>query len=230
MSFLGADVPAVAQPALYQNVLDILREMITSGRLAQGEHLKETELAAALGVSRGPVREAFVQLANEGYIELRRHRGAYVRSLTRADIEEVYSLRLALERLAMSRAATRMSPDLTAAMDSVLDRMMSVPENYTPQEAVDLDLAFHDLVYVAADHERLMRSWQFIRSQVAFFLNVRNVGEHDFLEVGFPEHKVLRDVLVAGDPAAADTAVIAHMDGAYRRLLAQTDDSPSRET
>jgi DNA-binding GntR family transcriptional regulator len=220
MSFPTGDLPVAVQPALYQNVLDILREMITRGRLAPGAHLKEAELAAGLGVSRGPVREAFAQLANEGYIELRRHRGAYVRTLNRADIEEVYSLRLALERLAMTRAASRITPEKLAAMDDVLARMRAVTNDYAPEDAVELDLEFHDVVYAAADHQRLARSWQFIRSQVAFFLHTRNVTDHDFLEVGYSEHKALRDVLASGDPGAAARAVTDHMDGAYHRLLA----------
>jgi DNA-binding GntR family transcriptional regulator len=225
MSFLTNGMPPVTQPALSQNVLDILREMITRGGLAQGDHLKEVELAAALGVSRGPVREAFAHLANEGYIELRRHRGAYVRTLTRADIEEVYSLRLALERLAMTRASTRMTAARLASMDRVLEQMLEVKADYAPEEVVELDLAFHDLVYAAADHERLVRSWQFIRGQVAFFLHARNVTDHDFLEVGYAEHKALREVLAAGSPSAAAQAMTEHMNGAFRRLVAAQEPS-----
>jgi DNA-binding GntR family transcriptional regulator len=230
MSFFTENIPAAAQPALSQNVLGILRDMITRGRLAQGDHLKEAELAAALGVSRGPVREAFAQLANEGYIELRRHRGAYVRTLNRADIEEVYSLRLALERLAMMRASTRMTTERLAAMDRVLERMLAVPADYSPEQAVELDLAFHDLVYAAAEHQRLMRSWQFIRSQVAFFLNARNVTEHDFLDVGYSEHKALRDVLAAGDSTNAASAITEHMNGAFRRLMVAQPESAATDT
>ena len=221
MTFSSLSVPLAAQPALSHNVVDVLRDMISHGQLAQGEHLKEAEIATALGVSRGPVREAFTQLANEGYVELRRHRGAFVVTLTRHDIDEVYSLRLALERLAIERAATRMTPELFAQMDSILERIQQVDEGYSPNEAVQLDLEFHDLLYEAADHQRLKRSWEFIRSQVEFFLHARNVSRHDFLEVGYLQHREIRDVLASGDPEQAGTLIEGHLNLAYSMLLAE---------
>jgi DNA-binding GntR family transcriptional regulator len=217
---LPKTVALQAQPALSKNVVDVLRDMIATGQLEQGEHLKENEIALALGVSRGPVREALTQLANEGYIELRRHRGAFVTTLTRRDIHEVYTLRLALERLAMRRAATRMTSEQLAALDSVLETMKKVPKDFTVHQAVELDLVFHDLVFEAADHGRLLRSWQFIRSQVAFFLYARNSSHPDFGQVGYDEHKEIRDVLAAGDPEAAAAAIVDHVTGSYERLLA----------
>jgi DNA-binding GntR family transcriptional regulator len=217
-----------AQPALSKSVVDALRDLIATGQLEQGEHLKENEIATALGVSRGPVREALTQLANEGYIELRRHRGAFVTTLTRRDIDEVYTLRLALERLAMRRAATRMTADQLAGLDRVLETMKKVPRNFTVHQAVELDLVFHDLVFQAADHGRLLRSWQFVRSQVSFFLYARNSAHPDFRQVGYDEHKEIRDVLAAGDPEAAAAAIVDHVNGSYERLLAdhpEDDDS-----
>jgi DNA-binding GntR family transcriptional regulator len=215
------------QPALSKNVVDILREMITNGTLAAGEHLKEAEIAETLGVSRGPVREALAQLENEGHVELRRHRGAFVSRLTRRDVHEVYSLRLALERLAVERAATHMTADQLAQLDDVLERMRLVTEDYTPEQAVELSLAFHDLVYEAADHARLSRSWLFIRSHVAFFLHTRNAHHHDFLDVGYKEHKLIRDVLAAGDAAKAVSLIEEHIQGPYTYLLA---DLPEDDT
>jgi DNA-binding GntR family transcriptional regulator len=219
MSFSNL-IPAMPeQPALSRNVVEVLKGMIGRGTLAQGAHLKETEIAAALGVSRGPVREAFAQLATEGYVELRRHKGAYVRTLTRRDIEEVYSLRLALERLAVTRACTLMTSEQLDEMDEVLSRMAGVSEDYSPQDAVVLDLAFHDIIYAAAGHQRLDQAWLSLRSQVEFFLNARNISHRDFLEVGHAEHKLIRDVLAAGDPATASAAIEDHLNGAYHRLL-----------
>jgi DNA-binding GntR family transcriptional regulator len=205
--------------ALSRTVTDALREMIVRGGYQPDQHVKESDVAAALGVSRGPVREAFVQLEAEGFLELRRHRGAFVVSLTHHDIEEVHSLRLALERLAIQRAATRITPEQLAALDAVLLRMKRVKKSYTPEEAVDLDLAFHDIVFEAADHQRLRRSWEFVRSQVAFFLHTRNTQFRDFVEVGHSEHLELRDILAGGDQALAAAAIEDHVTGSYERLM-----------
>lgn len=219
-------LPPAVNPALAETVVETLRETIVAGGLAPGEHLREAELAAALQVSRGPVREALTQLEREGLVLLRRHRGAEVVRLSPSDAEEVYTLRLALERLAAERAASRATPDHFAALDEVLAQMAELRDDYEPKEAATLDLAFHDIVYRAAGHERLQRSWRLIRSQVYVFLYSRNVVRHDFGEIAFAEHTEIRQVLATGDAVASVQAIETHLDGAYRRLIGTYPPTP----
>lgn len=210
--------PLHAQPALGDLVTDVLRDMITSGQFEPGQHLKEAELAEALKVSRGPIRQALSRLAVEGHVELRRHRGAFVSTLTKADVEEVHTLRGAIERLAAARACTRMGTDGFAQMDEVLERMKEVDTTIDPESAVTLDLQFHDIIYAFCDHQRVQRVWDSIRGQVTVFLRARNVSFPDFAEVGYSEHFELRNALALGDPTAARAAVEKHISGAYERL------------
>ncbi len=214
----GLVLPQTAQPSLSAVVLKVLREMISQGHFQPGEHLKEAELAAALKVSRGPVREALTQLEAEGHVELRRHRGAFVSTLTRVDVEEVHTLRAAIERLAAERACLRMGVTEFAAMDAVLTDMLAATADVTPEEAVRMDLQFHDIIYAACNHQRVQRIWTSIRSQVSFFLHTRNVNFPDFVAVGHSEHFELRNALSLADPAAARDAVDKHLSGAYERL------------
>ncbi|SEE78324.1 GntR family transcriptional regulator [Ruania alba] len=204
--------------SLSEHVVQILREKMASGELAPGARLREAEIAEALDVSRGPVREALALLEAEGQVEIKRHRGAFVSILTQRDVDEVHTLRTAVETLAGERAATRLTAAHLAELDRVLEEMKSTSGAVQPEEAVALDLAFHDVIYDAADHVRLLRVWTSIRSQVAFFLHTRNINFPDFPTVGYPEHKELRDILASGDPAAAREAVADHMRGAYSRL------------
>jgi DNA-binding GntR family transcriptional regulator len=219
----GAGSLSALSPALASNVVDILRQQIISGRIAQGEHLVEAELAQAIGVSRGPVRQALTQLEHEGFVELRRHRGAFARRLTRDDVEELYTLRLAIERLAMERAVLRLGVEHERRMSAILDEMAGVRAGYDPGRVVELDLAFHDVVYDAAEHGRLRRTWNSLRPQVAFFLSVRNDRYRDFVEVGHSEHEQLLDVLRAGDVERVDAAIEKHMSGSYHRLLREAE-------
>lgn len=220
---------AVGPPrtSLADYVLEVLREQIATGELAPGAHLRETELAERLDVSRGPIREALAMLKIEGTIELRRHRGAFVSILTSEDVEEVHSLRESIEVLAARRAATRITPAQVARLDEILDLMKVTSGAVEPQEAVRLDLAFHDVIYDAADHLRLRRVWTSIRSQVFFFLYTRNLNFPDFPTVGFPEHNELRDAVCGGDPERAGRATAAHLSGAYTRL--RQLDLPTRQ-
>src|SRR4030088_2009836 len=97
-----------------------LRQAILEGEYAPGERLREVDIAARHQVSRGPVREALLQLEQEGLVLLRRNRGAIVARLSRADLEEVYSLRLALERLAVARAVHHGTDADFSELDPVL--------------------------------------------------------------------------------------------------------------
>lgn len=204
--------------SLTDYVLEVLRERLATGELQPGDHLAEPELAEDLQVSRGPVREALLRLQAEGQIEIRRHKGAFVSVLTTQDVEEVHTLREAIEQLAAERAATRLTDDHIAQLDQILEAMKVTSGSVEPQEAVHLDLSFHDVIYEAADHLRLVRAWGSIRSQVSFFLYTRNVNFPDFPTVGFPEHKELRDALCSGDPDVARAATADHLRGAYTRL------------
>jgi DNA-binding GntR family transcriptional regulator len=206
-------------PALSATVVPAIRRMIMTGTLAQGQHLREAELAAALGMSRGPVREALVELAREGLVVLRRHRGAQVITLTAEDAEEVYTLRVALERLAVARSVDRLTDEHLREMDEVLDRMRELGPDYAPDVAVELDLAFHDVLVRAAAHHRLDRAWAQIRGQIAMFLRARHLARSDFHEIAYPEHRAVRDIVAAGDPAPAVAAIEQHLVGAYERLV-----------
>ncbi|TCC44420.1 GntR family transcriptional regulator [Kribbella capetownensis] len=210
---------AERSPALWATVVPALRQMIVSGALAPGAHLPEGELAAALEMSRGPIREALIELEREGLVVLRRHRGAQVIALTDEDIEEIYTLRLSLEQLAITRALPRLTDEHLATMDDVLEQMRALGPDYEPQTALDLDFAFHDVLYQAAAHSRLDRAWQQIRSQVAMLLHSRHVARRDFHEIAYAEHKAIRDIITSGDTTAATEAINHHLTGAYHRLI-----------
>lgn len=223
-------IETAPSPALAATVTPAIRRMITSGVLVQGEHLREAELASALGMSRGPVREALVELEREGLIVLRRYRGAQVITLTSEDAEEVYTLRLALERLAIERALPRVTDAHLAEMDGVLDQMRQLAPGYSPELAVDLDMTFHDVLFRAAGHSRLDRSWQQVRSQVAMFLHARHLAQRDFHEIAYPEHKGIRDIVAGGDLDASLEVIEKHLVGAYQRLVeAQPAGEPTGE-
>jgi DNA-binding GntR family transcriptional regulator len=214
----GVVPPLPSQRALGDLVTDVLRSMITEGKVQPGQHLKESVLADALKVSRGPIRQALARLEMEGHVELRRHRGAFVSTLTATSVEEVHTLRGAIERLAAGRACTRMAGAGFAEMDAVLSQMRQVDTRIDPEDAVVLDLRFHDIIYAYCDHSWVQRVWASIRGQVTVFLRARNASFPDFLEVGYVEHLELRNALALGDPEAAQTAIDKHITGAYERL------------
>jgi DNA-binding GntR family transcriptional regulator len=211
--------PAVKR-SLADDIVDRLRNAIFQGSFKPGAPLREEQLAAMLDVSRGPVREALVQLEREGLVLVRRHRGATVARLSRGDLEEVYSLRLALERLAMQRAVRYATDRDFVALETVLaDFDIALSRGPSVKEVAELDVRFHDLIYQAARHQRLYDSWANLKSQIYIFLLSRNVANPDFREVTVKSHADLLEALRARDEARATTEIEAHLRGAYDRVV-----------
>jgi DNA-binding GntR family transcriptional regulator len=211
--------PAVKR-SLADDVVERLRDAIFHGNFKPGEPLREEQLAAMLDVSRGPVREALVQLEREGLVLVRRHRGATVARLSRGDLEEVYSLRLALERLAMQRAARYATDADFAAMEAVLGAFdVALSRDPSEKEVAELDVRFHDLIYQAARHQRLYDCWANLKSQIYIFLLSRNVADPDFREITVKSHADLLEALRTRDEARATTEIEDHLRGAYDRVV-----------
>jgi DNA-binding GntR family transcriptional regulator len=199
-------------------VADQLRESVASGRLAPGQSLPESDLAAALNVSRGPVREALALLAHEGLVVTRRGHSAHVVRLSAEDAEEIYSLRAALETLAISRAAKHVTPAHIEAMRELLSRFAELTNESTPKLSAELDLAFHDVIYAASRHQRLQKAWAQIRPQVFMFLLTRNYLKRDFFKLAAREHAELLERIVAGDSDGGVALMRDHLLGAYERM------------
>lgn len=207
---------------LADEAADRIREAILTGAFAPGSPLREVDLAADLDVSRGSVREGLGLLEREGLIRTAWHRGTRVIDVTRVDIEEVYSLRAALDWLAALTAHQNASDDRLADLDRLVTDMESALDRAAGgAELVVLDMAFHDGVYAAAGNARLTTAWQAIRSQVHLF-QVRRVGlalDHYRRRV-VAEHRQLAELIRDGDPAKLARAAESHVHSARRGLLA----------
>jgi DNA-binding GntR family transcriptional regulator len=210
---MTARVEPARRRGLADEVADRIRDAIFDGGYAPGSQLREVELAEALGVSRGPVREALLKLEREGLVRSEWHRGATVTTLSEVDVVELDSLRAALEQLAVELVVDRARDDDLAAIDAVVRRMERAADEH---ELVRCDLDFHDAVYAAAGHRRLREAWQAIRSQVHLFLLTRiGVETEGYLTAIPAEHRQLADALRARDRAAALDLFTAHRRHAF---------------
>lgn len=135
-----------------------LRQQILSGHRAPGERLNEVEIAAELGVSRGPVREAMQRLARDGLVLVQPHRGAFVRSLDPDEIVELFEVRTALECTAARLAAERRSDADVTALQGLLDSSAKAVTGTgdAPHYPAHLDL--HELVAMVSGNGRLHRA------------------------------------------------------------------------
>ncbi len=206
--------------SLAEDIIDHLREAIYQGHLSPNERLREEVLASALGLSRGPVREALAQLEREGLVIREPHRGATVARLSLDDLEEVHSLRLALEQLAVVEAMRKGDHGYIDEMQAVIDEMeVCLERGITTQEAALLDTRFHEIYCHASGHKRLLNMWSMLRPQIHIFLLSRNVVNQDFRDYMVPDHQMLLDAMRTGDEARALEILRLHLKGAYERIL-----------
>lgn len=214
-----AKVEPARRRGLADEVADRVRDAIFAQVYTPGGQLREVELAAALGVSRGPVREALLRLEREGLVRIEWHRGATVTTLSPADIAELHSLRGALEELAVRQVVDRASDEDLAAVDRAVERMRRAAD---ARDMVRCDMAFHDAVYAASRHRRLQEAWQAIRSQVHLYLLTRiGVSVAGYLSRIPEEHRELAAALRARDADVAGELFAAHRRLAYDILTGE---------
>ena len=204
---------------LADQVADVLRAAILDGQIAPEQQILEAQVAEMMRVSRGPVREALVRLEQEGLVYKLRNRGTFVARLSREDVEEVYSLRQALEFLAVRYFLKNATPDTIAQLERVVEKISRhAGRDITPKEAADLDIEFHETLVRAAGHQRLLEAWLNLREQVRILLLSRNVADKDFRDLLWDEHRDVLEALCDGDMERATNRLAEHMGMAYVRL------------
>lgn len=165
-------VERVEVPDLWEVVADRIRNQIIGGELPPGSRLVETELATRFGTSRGPIREALRELEREGIIISAPRRGTVVGSMTKQDLEEVYSVREALELLALKEASRKADDATLEAIKVHLDAIDKAIAAGDTAEVVRADLEFHRAICKAAGNGRLLAAWEQLASPIALLIRL----------------------------------------------------------
>jgi GntR family transcriptional regulator of gluconate operon len=225
------DIVTYIQPVreipLGEQVAQHLREMIIRRDLAPGTHLVEDSFAAEFGVSRGPMRDAFKLLGAEGLVESRR-RGIFVRGLSLEDIDDLYSLREAIESLAVRLAISRSEKEDWQQIHQLIASMRVAAENRDYAAYATADIGYHSLIYELSRHHRLSDVWnQYVPILTA--LLQFTVAEEQDLQASAEDHQFLLNLMESGETEHAVFEIRSHlrraqarMTNAYRRAI---DDS-----
>lgn len=209
-----------------------IREAIVEGRYAPACRLKEQAVAEELQLSRTPVREALKMLAAEGLVQIERNVGAMVRPIDRKIIVDLYELRSRLESYAAGRAARNRRPEQVARLRAAIDDFAVAIE---PAATGDVDAirlvnhcnsVIHSTILEAADHDRLGSILGRAVDVPLVFQAFRKFDRAQ-LERSNLFHRLLADVIEAGDSARAERLMAEHIDEGRDVLLAAID---SRES
>lgn len=205
--------------ALRQTVAWRLRELILSGRFSPGERLRETELAMLFGTSRGPVRDAIADLERSGLVRVHPRSGTFVTQLSARDVEEVYSLRLALEQLAVARAVDRAQDGDIAAMEQALDDLSAAMAAGDTRAVGEADMRFHRTIIAAADHQRLRDAWEGVADQTLLLMR-RLPDVHPEIQSDVGQHRDVLDGIERRNRGHAVAAMSRHLLAASDAMVA----------
>lgn len=196
-----------------------IRQKILSGEYPSGKHLAAAELANEFDVSRTPAREALLLLASEGFVEVIPNRGAYVRSWSQDDIEEVFELRALLEPHAAFRAAERATEADLEELERLADEMEATSTSRRPEDRdrlAQLNDRFHRRIAKMAAGPRLER---FINATYELVLQARTFGtfsEEDMAR-SMMHHRDLIEAFRSHDADLAKAIMETHILTARRR-------------
>ena len=146
-----------------------LERMILSGELAPGARLTEMALAARLGVSRGPLREAFRMLEEAGLVRIAKNRGVFVRDIPLAEALEIFDLRAAMGELAGRRLAESITPAALKEVRGLVDAMEQAVKARDADHYHLLNLNFHDRLVELAGNGKLTTIYRRLIKELSLF-------------------------------------------------------------
>jgi DNA-binding GntR family transcriptional regulator len=201
-----------------------LREAILGGELKPGDRIRQEEIAARLGASRLPVREALRMLEAEGLTEHEPHKGARVPKLTRHEVDVIYRMRERLEPLALVESMQSMREEDVERLEEVQQRIEETLSDDTALEKfLDLDREFHMLTYSGCTidplNSNITRLWNstqhYRRSYVA-------LGGRNRMWVVNAEHRLILDAVARRDAADGER----YLEGHIRRTRIELGQHP----
>ena len=191
--------------SLTSAVQQALERMITLGELGPGDKLNEAALAERLGVSRGPVREAFRVLEEAGLLTLKKNRGVYVRQIPLQEALEIYELRAMMEAHVGAVLAESASEEQLNSLQTMIDSMEQAVQAQDSALYYRLNVEFHETMVSFAGNRKLYLLYRRLTRELALFRR-RNLAVQSLLTGSIQEHReVLAAIRSRNKKLAADT-------------------------
>jgi DNA-binding GntR family transcriptional regulator len=210
-----------ARMAAKDRALDYVKSQVLSGAFPGGELISEGEVAAALGMSRTPVREAFLRLEAEGLLRLYPQRGALVVPVSSEEARAVIEARLVLEQFAANKVIERGPAACTAVFERLsaeLQRQRDAAAAPDWREFLDADRAFHDVTLQESGNAILSDFYSSLRDRQMRMIRESLIHDRERMKTIMDEHRVIAETLRDGDRQQALRAVQTHLASTVRAL------------
>ena len=224
----GAKAGAKRPRLSADDAAQLIRERIVAGAIRPGERIREEAVAAELGLSRTPIREALRRLENEGFLSHQPHRGVVVRELDHQAVTELYLMREVLESTAAAQAARHASEAEIATLADMLDDEEASTDDGT--RSAHLNKLFHRALYRGAHNRYLMQMLDGLDVSMSL-LGRTTLSLPGRAKLAVGEHRAIVEAIAAHDPVRAEAAARAHIHEAHKarlRVMFEDDRDPTR--
>lgn len=205
---------------LRERIASSIRDSIIEGKIKPGERLLEPVVAKVLGVSRTPLREAFLQLESEGFLKFNPRKGALVTETSPKDAEEIYQIKGVLEALAARLATLNISSDQIDELIKINKKMESIAQSKKKDYKTFLELnsLFHNSIYKHCGNNKLIKTIKTLRNQTLRY-NYIFLSLLSHLDESVSEHFEIIETLKMKKPEKVEIAVRKHNDSALKLLI-----------
>ena len=200
---------------LREKISTSIRDLIIEGKLKPGERLTEPEISASLGISRTPLREAFLQLESEGFVQVLPRKGAIVTDINIQDAQEIYIIKASLEALATRLACPLIQEETFDALIKLNQQMekISCSENKNYRRFLDLNARFHQTIYENSNNNKLIKLINTLRNQTLRY-NYIYLSLLSHLAESVKEHYEIIDAIKAKDLDKVELLIKSHGENA----------------
>ena len=198
---------------------ETLKHAIITGELPSGSRIVETEYADRLHISRTPLREALRKLERDGLVEYVLRRGVVVRAFTMEDVEEIYTIRNALELLTPAAIVAKATPEDIRSLREKLHQMDALVENNDIESLSPLARAFHAQLTAISGMTRILRV---IESQDEYItrFSALSIAAEDRRAAAHQEHYRLVDCVENKDAEGLESLMRKHIERSKQKCLA----------
>lgn len=195
-----------------------LERRILAGEILPGEKLVEADVAEALKVSRGPVREAFRALEQAGLLRTEKNRGVFVRSLSHFEADELYEVRAGLDALIGRLAAERCKPAQLQELRDLLRGMQKAARSRDVDEYYPLNLRFHDLLAQLTGNATLLATYRRLVNELHLYRRETLAHGPGSFPASTHEHQAIVEAIAKGDSEVAARLLHRHAMESRERL------------
>lgn len=199
-------------------VAHFLREAIVQGESKPGERLNELLISSKLGISRSPIREALRILESENLVEIHSRKGAFVRSLSVKEVEEVYQVISSIERTAVRLAIDHLNADRERELKSMVVELEEHLKSNDFSKFMDFSMRLHHFIIEASENSLLSKIYRYLQPQRERLRRVIDMDKAD-MSKSLKEHLAISKALLKRDREKAELLLSKHIDEGTQRIL-----------